>query len=269
MPPNEAAAAATAAYRSQLLAIRDHITRLTAGALAVIDLDGDLEVQLERWTNEAEATVRLGQREAARLARAYVGTYLRAAGVEPPTPATPPTGSDLDDPEPFAGNTRAALATAPAALLWRLGRRDGRPAALASGVSRATRVTRTSVMEAARTVQQQRMEAEPRVVGWVRVTSSRPCGACLGATTRTVSRKPLQIHDSCRCTSEPVLRGIPEQMQRPTGQELFDGLSPAEQDALFAGTGGAEKAALVRERGVGILTDTRSGRLTEARLVNL
>lgn len=47
----------------------------------------------------------------------------------------------------------------------------------------------------------------------------------------------------------------------------FDRLSPAEQAALFAGRGGVDKAAAVRELGVGALaTMDGSGRLTEAPL---
>jgi hypothetical protein len=41
----------------------------------------------------------------------------------------------------------------------------------------------------------------------------------------------LPVHEHCRCTSEPVIRGVREQVQRPTGHDIFESLSTQEQDA--------------------------------------
>lgn len=269
MPANQQAAATTDVYRAQLLRLRERVTRQLALNVRGVDLDEDLEEQFAAWTEQATLLVELGQREAARMASVYVPAFLRASGVEPRSEPV-----DIDDhvgTDPFGKPVDAALATVPAVLLWRLGRGDGRPTALASGVVRSQRVTRTAVMGAARSAQAETMTRESVVVGWRRVTSAKPCGACLGLATGQVEskRRPVKVHDSCRCTAEPVLRNVVEPLRRPSGQQLFDRLDPEAQDALFAGTGGAAKAAIVRERGVSVLVDERGGRSTEKRLVDL
>ena len=269
MPPTERSARVTEAYRRNLLRMRDGITRLVAPALGDLDLDGDVDAQVTRWLTAAVAAVEAGQADAARLGDRYITEYLDGAGIQ--RNADRVDVSDHVGRDNFGRTVTQALESAPAALLWRLGRGDGRSAAVATGLSTATRATRTAITGAARSAQSVVMETEPRVRGWRRVTSARPCGACLAAADGRVhpAGSLPETHDSCRCTAEPVLSGVPDRLRRPTGQEIFDRMDPAEQHALFAGRGGAAKAAAVRERGVSALLSRRAGRITETALNEL
>jgi hypothetical protein len=104
------------------------------------------------------------------------------------------------------------------------------------------------VLAAGRTAMDDMTQADQQIIGWRRVAAANACGVCLGAATGAIQQdaEVLLCHDSCRCIKEPVVRGVRDTVQRPTGTEVFDGLSPADQDALFAGTGGAAKADLIR-----------------------
>lgn len=271
MPANRDAAAVTAGYRRRLIRLRDRATRQAALTWRGIDLDADdLEAAFAAWVDDTAATVRTAQTEASRLSGVYLAAYLGASGVTPRW--------DGPDPEAHAGRDAGGgrlaegLRAAPAALLWRLGRGDGRTTAMASGVARLTRTTRTGVMGAARDTLREGMVAEPSVIGYRRVTSTRPCGACLAEAGEMVGEpgRALAFHGSCRCTQEAVLRGVTERARRPSGQQMFDRMTREEQAALFAGRGGEAKAAAVRTSGVSALThrDDR-GRLIEAPLAAL
>jgi hypothetical protein len=54
------------------------------------------------------------------------------------------------------------------------------------------------------------------------------------------------IISNCSCTAEPVVGNVEQGSSRPSGSEIFDGMDKAQQDALFAGRGGADKADLIR-----------------------
>jgi hypothetical protein len=52
----------------------------------------------------------------------------------------------------------------------------------------------------------------------------------------------MKVHDHCKCTSEPIVRDIPDRYPRKDGQQIFDAMTPTEQDTLLGG----EKAQLIR-----------------------
>jgi hypothetical protein len=256
-------------YRQRLIVLRDEVTRLAADGLRSIDLDRNLDDQIATYTALTTRSLEAAQREAARMASIYVPAYLAASGATSsanPIDHTSYSGIDL-----FGRRLSSAVASAPVAMLWRLGRSDGRATAVATGFAKISAVSRTAVMGSARTAQGDQMAAEPAIRGWRRVTSSRPCGACLAAADGEISpvRSDFPLHDACRCTAEPAIEGHPDRYPRPTGQDIFDRLSADEQAALFAGRGGADKAALVREAGVTALLDRRGGRITEKALTDL
>lgn len=97
------------------------------------------------------------------------------------------------------------------------------------------------------------------ITGYTRVTGGNACGACLGAADGTTfsTADVFEFHANCDCVAEPVLLGVPNQVQRPTGQEIFDNLSRAEQDrrlgesAAEAVRGGLPMKALVGHEPVG------------------
>ena len=119
---------------------------------------------------------------------------------------------------------------------------------LAAGLTRARAIAAWQVAESARTALADAMTESDVVVGWRRATSGAPCGACLAAATGAIldTEDVPEAHTNCQCVAEPVIRGVRDLHPRPTGEEIFDSLTAEQQDALFAGRGGAEKARLIR-----------------------
>ena len=265
MPPNAEAEALTRTFRRQLLGLRDAVTRTVAFRLRDIDLTEDraaIERQIREWQRESLLLVALAQRQAASLADSYVSGYMAVGGLTPDVSVDIDAhiGTDLSG-RPLA----VALRTAPVALLWRLGRGDGRSAAVTTGMDRAIRVTRGSVMVSSRSVVAERVEREAKITGWRRVTASTPCGACLARSGVLMSSSVVfETHDRCSCHAEPVLKGVPERVQRPTGQQRWDAMSPAERADLLRGAGGAAKAAAVTD--VNQLVAHVHGQMVEAPL---
>lgn len=265
MPPNAQAVEVTARFRRQLLSLRDAVARSIAQRLGDIDFDGgrrSIDGALAEWERNASLLVGLAQQQSARLADIYVSGFMSTADLVPEVDVdvAAHVGRDL------AGESlTSALHSAPVALLWRLGRGDGRSAALASGMDRAIRVSRGAVMTSARSVIAERVEREPRISGWRRVTASKPCGACLARSgVLMTSAVVFETHDRCGCHAEPVLRDVPERVQRPTGQQRWDAMSPAERAELLHGAGGATKAAAVTD--VNQLVAHVHGQMVEAPL---
>ena len=268
MPPNAAAAATTERFRQRLLRLRDAVSRSVALQLREIELDAGKDAtrrSLALWERSAALLVTLAQSEAGRLADVYISAYMSAGGVTPEAPAAVAqhVGVDLNG-RPVEESLRAA----PVAFLWRLGRGDGRPAAYASGMDRAIRVTRGAVMATARGVIAERAESERRITGWRRVSASDPCGACLARSgVLMTSQNVFETHDRCNCTAEVVLLGVPERVKRQTGQERWDAMSPDQRAQLLAGAGGAQKAALITD--VNQLVAHSHGQMVEAPLASL
>lgn len=121
--------------------------------------------------------------------------------------------------------------------------------AVAFGVARITRITSMMVASAGRNAMSDIMDRSGEVRGWTRVSEGDACGACLALVTGEVldPSEDLSEHPNCNCTAEPVIAGVRESVQRPTGQEIFDSMSSSQQDQLFAGRGGADKAQLLRD----------------------
>lgn len=245
MPARAESAAITGTYRGALLALRERAIALVGNRWRLIDWL-DLDRSFAEFLAAAGETVALSQREAVRLTDAYLAAYLSSELGE----AVPPQGLD---PASFAGRTRdgrpvaRVLTGALFAVKLAILQRRPREQALASGLAHTVRTVRTEVMESSRSALAEAIAREPRVRGWRRVTAGRPCGACLGlAGGLRRTDRGLDVHPSCRCTAEPVLAGVEERFPRPSGRELFDAMTPEEQDALFAGSGGAAKADLIR-----------------------
>lgn len=123
------------------------------------------------------------------------------------------------------------------------------PTAVGFGVARVTRIAATTVSAAGRAALGDIIERRDEIRGWSRVAESDACGACLalmdGDTLEPTDT--LSEHPNCNCTAEPVVDGVEQKYERPTGQEIFDAKSEEEQNALFDGRGGADKAQLIRD----------------------
>lgn len=85
--------------------------------------------------------------------------------------------------------------------------------------------------------------------GWRRVTTSRPCGMCLADSARGVHAMgdPLLFHLSCRCSRLFLPDGVDDVHWLPDGRDLWNNMTTDQQNALFAGRGGADKAQLLRD----------------------
>lgn len=252
MPARHASLAITDAYRVRLLLLRNFAAAQVTAAWGSLDIDR-LDATFARWLRLALATMTMAQREAAGLSGAYLASYVDSE-LGRRSPGVPV------DPDRYAGRTSdgrplsklliGGLIAAKVAMTNRVGPTQ----ALAMGRARVVRAAHTEVLEASRLALTDAMSEDERVIGWRRVTSDNPCGACLGAADGRIyhDAELPHVHGHCRCTSEPVVRGVKERVQRPTGRQLFDAMSPAQQDHLFAGRGGAAKADLIRSGAVSL-----------------
>jgi hypothetical protein len=250
VPATREALRLTDAYRAQLLGVRQRTVGLARQQWAQVNRE-DLDGSFAAWLGATAAVVELAQATGAGAADAYLAAYLTAELGR----RVPAQGLDLAAYAGRAGDGRALPdALRPALLTVKVALVERRPpdVALRMGLNRAVRTIAREVLGAPRRALADAMGAHERVAGWRRATSGNPCGACMGAATGALhaSDEALDVHDHCRCVTEPVVRGVRERHRRPTGRQLFDALTTAQQDELFAGRGGAEKAELIRSGAV-------------------
>lgn len=272
MPASPLSLRVTDAYRARLAALRLNALRRTGEGWREISIDL-LERSYERWLETTTAALTVVQQQGARASDGYLAAFLTTElGVR----AAPRGAADE-----YAGKSRDGreLAEALAPPLLTVKQRlaqdsDDAGAALRAGLARALRVVVLDTAWAPRQALTDLMASDDRVIGWRRVTSGNACGACLGAATGAIRKTDSvpDAHAHCRCTAEPVIRGVREHVARPTGADLFASKTPLEQDQLL----GADKAELVRS-GVITLPDlvavspmaTEPGHITEAPLAAL
>lgn len=207
MPPSEQAAQATDAYRLRLVQVRDSTATAVGDGLVAVSLDlapTRLDRALRDWQASSAELVEGARLRAAQASHGYLTAYLGTVG------AMAPTAED-----PAAVDAAAKLLGARKALLYLLGRGDGRPAAQRYGRYVAERQARTLVAVAARDVLASGIRRSPQIVGWRRVTSTSTCDRCAKQSGHVYAdHAPFASHDSCRCTAEPVIRGVPERLTR-------------------------------------------------------
>ena len=251
MPAAERSLRVTDAYRAALLGQRERVVVIARRLWTTIDSD-QIDVTFARMLDTLALTTETAQRHAVGLTDAYVVAFL-ASELGPATP--PPPASEADryagvarDGRPLAKVLLPALATIKMARSGGLGESD----ALRAGLARTVRTLSLETLAAPRGALADVLRADDRIVGYRRVTSANACGACLAAATGAIhdSDVTLDVHGHCRCSHEPVVRGARDRFRRPTGREIFDAKTPEEQDALFTGRGGAEKAELIRSGAV-------------------
>jgi hypothetical protein len=252
MPANPRSLAITDAYRARLVALRTQTATVAKQAWPIVSLD-NLDATVRQWAAVTGLTVARGQLAAATLTNLYLAAYVASETGKP----VEPSGADLAQYEGKTEDGRPVtelLTGAAIAVKVSLGYGNSGNAALAAGLARGMRGATGQVLAAGRTAMDDMTQADQQIIGWRRVAAANACGVCLGAATGAIQQdaEVLLCHDSCRCTKEPVVRGVRDTVQRPTGTEVFDGLSPADQDALFAGTGGAVKADLIRSGQIGL-----------------
>lgn len=244
MPASREAIAATNAYREAVLRLRERAALMAAAAWRHVNLE-DLDGSYAVWATLLVSITEATKRQGVTLSDAYLAAFVAHET------GRAPRFQNLD-PEPYLSTEDGrpltqALATPLLTVKSTIG--AGQPQhALQYGLARATRIVAEEAMHAPRRALGDAMQAEDRVTGYRRVIGSRPCGSCLALASEAVlpPDESLKRHGHCRCTAEPVLRGVREAFRRPTGREVFDALTVEEQAHLFHGRGGAEKADLVR-----------------------
>lgn len=246
MPRTAASLRLTDSYRGRLLQVRQRAVQAVRVAWGTVAID-DFERTFAIWAAVAAGTLTQAQIAAVVQTDTYFAAYLSSEL----NSRIPPRGIDPAERSGTAANGRPVLdMLALAAQTVRLSRAQGvaAAAALTRGLARAERLTATEVLAASRSTLDDLITSEDRVVGWRRTTSATACVACLGSATGAIQRdaEVLEAHEHCRCTKEPVVRGVRETARRPTGEDIFDDLTPAQQDALFAGNGGGDIAELLR-----------------------
>jgi len=103
-------------------------------------------------------------------------------------------------------------------------------------------ITSTQVFDASRAAQTAAQVSNSYVIGHVRRVESGACDRCIILSGRVYRWSDgFKRHPRCKCTMSEVMRGESPDVQSP--QEIFDGLSAAEQDARF----GAGNARAVRD----------------------
>jgi hypothetical protein len=243
VPATREAIAETNAWRRDLLALRRRAVDASVAAWALIATD-DVDEGFRQWLEVVAATITAAQLAGLTRTGGYLERFLTLElGRPEPIPAV-----DLEratvarDGRTLEEALRPAVYTVKAALAAR------HPNPLAVGARRAHRTVAVEAMSGPRDALDQLINEHPRIVGWRRATTGNPCGACLAAATGAIqeSRTVLRVHSHCRCVKEPVVGRVRERFRRPTGAELWTQLTPDQQDALFEGTGGKDKADLIR-----------------------
>lgn len=222
-------------------------------------LDPDrLRESFTSWMGSSVDALTLAQTETALGVDAYVSAFISFETGRPSVPLGFPVGEFVG--RSAGGGPLVDVLRQPIALMT--GQlNDGADFASAArqGLARGLQVVDTQVHETSRVALGAVMTVRDEVVGYRRVTSGG-CGACLAAATGAIheTSEALDVHPHCHCSTEPVVKGVPDVVARPTGQEMFDAMPHAEQDALFERRGGAEKAELIRSGRVS-LADLLSG----------
>lgn len=239
MPASAVSLRLTDAYRHRLQAMKRAARDMTARSWQRVTLE-DLDGSHAEWLPRAAAVIEEAQRAGVVLTAAYVAAFV--ASETDSAPRVPPVDSgpyvQAESGAPIAASLAGTLIAVKVAL------KDGRDpaAALSHGGNVAARLAATNAMVAPRRALSDTLTRD-EFAGWRRVARQRACLACLADAGKTLpAGTPLRYHDECSCTAEPVVRGVTERVQRPTGVAMFHSMSVGEQDSLYG-----EKAALIRQ----------------------
>jgi hypothetical protein len=247
VPASERSLRLTDAYRARLLDVRARVAIMTGRSWQQIPLDA-LDSGFAAWQAQTAGIITAAQSAGVALAGVYVAGYV-ASELDTAPDLSPRAARDDGSPQIVGiGRDGRSLAQVLAPALFTVkraiaeGRGDRR--ALQMGLHRAARTISNEVTAAPRAAQDLAMRAEPKILGWRRATRPGACLACFAAATGAIQKTEvtLRVHGHCTCFKEPVVRGVRERVQRPTGQEMFDAMSSASQNARY----GVAKSELIR-----------------------
>lgn len=242
MPATRLAFSLTRAYQEQARLLVERAQAVARLAWRTVSLD-DLDATFARWLDTTVTQTAVAQRQAAQLAGGYLRGYL-SAELEEPVDVEPVDASGWVGRARDGRLLRDALPSALVAVKAQIGRHD--PAALRAGERRAVYMVGMAVDHVSRQALAAGIKADPRIRGYRRAVKGT-CGACLGAASRTYGDgEDFQVHPGCRCVQEPVVDGARDRFPRPTGKQIFEAMTAAEQDKAV----GPKVAAAVRSGAV-------------------
>lgn len=233
MPASRQAAARTDVYRRAIKLLRNQAAARAAGAWSRVTAD-DIDASFAQASATLVPSLTQMQRAAVRLTNAYVTAYV-ADELGRPRRLQVPTA------ERWAGGSRvqgkdlsSILVAAPIAAKVLIGNGEEPTKALRRAGAGITRTAGEEVMFPARGALEHTVKEDDSLMGFRRVAGPSACAACLASMTGAVqSEEPLEVHDHCTCTGEPVVRGVRETVVRPTGEDIVSGMTPEQLSAQF------------------------------------
>ncbi len=218
MAATAAAAAVTEAHRLAQAQLGREVAAIVIRSWAVLDPEA-LDATVERWLNLLLPVIDARRATSAGIAANYLRTFRtlelgsRAARFAPLLAA----------PLEAAAITTPLTVTGPVALK----RGTARGVPLARSVEHAQSSTARTAMrlvtDAGNETIMRTVAADPKALGFARVTSGSPCAFCAmlasrGGTYRTERSARFEAHDGCNCKPEPIYRG---DARLPPGSQRF------------------------------------------------
>ena len=247
MPRDARSANLTLAYRNQLLVTRQTANRALAATWQTVD-SADIVASYKRAAPGLASIVEGAQRRNVTVSQRYARAYLanetrkRTASIAKIEP------DKYIGNTPQGGDTPTALKRSMYGALTAAQYGRGEQVASAIGFNILARSAGAQILGAGRQALGDIIRGTDAFEAWIRVVSDTACGACLGLTdgAEMDPNDDPEVHENCRCVAEPQVAGVPNNAPQPTGADVFNAMSEQQQNQLFDGKGGADKAALVR-----------------------
>jgi hypothetical protein len=227
-------AALTRAHSARQLALRATTLRDLLALWGTVDAT-DLSSSIHVFVRAAVVLARARNQDSAGLAANYYRLFRTAEGI-PGTAvarlAAAPTVEQIA--AEVRGASLAGIVNA---------RRAGASAEVATrhGFVRAAGAVTKLVLSGGRMTLLRSVEADPRTIGWGRVTSGDPCAFCRmlagrGPAYGSKRSADFEAHDSCACTAEPS----------------YEGSEPSAQAVQYQREWKAAQAQAAKERAEGV-----------------
>jgi len=214
------------------------------------DIDGSWQAILD----ELLAAIVLGQLRAAETPPAYVARVLADDGLRPDPIA-------VVSPSAFAGRTAVGysltvpLRLTPIRVKQSLLAGKTLPEAAADGLAFLSMVAATEVADAGRGAMEAATRLEPQIVGYERYVNLPACDRCIILAGRVYRySEGFLRHPKCDCSHRPLTSRDARDGTDQEPSELFNSLTPEQQDRLFTKDGaeairrGADLSQVVNAR---------------------
>lgn len=178
--------------------------------------DRDAEVEFAR---AAAAAVRAGRVRSNDLVDAHMRRVLDTVDLgyrARPVVAAEPRGLPIEE----------VMARAAKQYRWERSQGRGEAEARESAGTRARLIAETDLALASRDAFSQIARGVERITGYRRVvhpelSTGGTCGLCIAAATRIYRvEELLPLHNRCKCTQLPIVKGVPDLAQRINGMDL-------------------------------------------------